>query len=353
MTEISISFFLVAAGFIVALNLVVFTSLRVNYTNSKKAFLAVSSWALAAEALRQLPDYFISFNPELNALYIASSLFQFIASLTFLIALKLIKGELNSRDRTQVLSYIVFFAMCAIFQLVNGLPTANLIWYLTGAPVLVISMTIVWEILKISEKKSASRCILVLSSSALFLARISIPGIGSFDLLFLVYYMEVLLFPIMLLALNLSEVEKTHKQVSQLLTLKTQSEEDIQFILDNSLDITLTTNNVGLLLSWNQRAASLFGYTKSQVLGKVHIDELFFDNYWHKNATGMSDFDSIMENVDGATFAVKVRMKTVHKEGDTYSIYVISQPITEMSTQLSASNPNHLEEHKPSSTSSN
>lgn len=352
MENINISFFLVSAGFIAALNLVVFISLRVNYTNNKKAFLAVSSWALVFEALRQLPDYFIGSNTESNALFIASSFFQFAASLTFLIALKLVEGELSRRDRAQIFAYIAFFAFCTLFQLINGLPSNALTWYAVGTPILVVSLAITWKILEISERNSVTRCVLILSSLGLLSARIAIPGIASFDLLFLVYYIEVLLFPVMLLALNLNEVEKTHKKVSQLLTLKIQSEEDIQFILDNSLDITLTTNNVGLLLSWNKRAESLFGYSKSQVLGKVHIDELFFDNYWHKNATGFSDFDSIMENADGATFPVSVRMKTVHKEGDTYSIYVISQPVVEMPSQTPATDLGNLKEQEPSTTTS-
>lgn len=352
MANFSISFFLISAGFIVALNLVVFTSLRVNYANSKKAYLAISSWAIAAEALRQLPDYFIAFNPESNALFVASSFFQFIASLTFLIALNHINGEFSRQNKIQAFSYIAFFALCATAQLLNGLPESSLMWYATGAPVIVVSIAIAWKILKISARNSASRGLLILSSLTLLVARICIPGIDSFDFLFLVYYFEVLLFPIMLLALNLDEIEKTHKKVSQLLSEKTQSEEDIQFVLDNSIDITLIADNVGLLLSWNNRAESMFGYSRSQVLGKMHIDELFFDNYWHKNAAQFSDFDSTMENVEGATFPVKVRMKTVHKKGETYSIYVINQPAAEISCQTSPAGSDQLKEQEPSNASS-
>ena len=159
----------------------------------------------------------------------------------------------------------------------------------------------------------------------LLLARISIPAIESIALIDLIYYIEVLLFPIMLMALNLVDVEKTQKMVSELLTEKTQSEEDLQFILDNSIDIILTANNVGLLISWNKRAQGMFGYSRLQAIGKVHIDELFYDNYWHKNADEFSDFDSTMENIEGVSFPVNVRMKTVSKEGKAYSLYVIHQ----------------------------
>lgn len=324
MTDFDLSYYLVSAGFIVALNLVVFTSLRAGYSNNKKAYLALASWAAIAEALRQLPDNYLVLYPESNTLYVVSALVQFIASLTFLLALNLITGELSRRNKLQAFGYIAFFALCMTIQLLNGPPTSTLMWYAAGAPVIVVSIAIVWKILAIAAKNSASRSLLILSSFSILLARIWMPAIDSFDFFDLIYYMEVLLFPIMLLALNLDEVEKTYRKASELLSQKMQSEEDLQFILDNSLDITLIANNVGLLRSWNKRAENLFGYNESQTLGKVHIDELFFDNYWHKNATGFNDFNSVMENIDGATFPVNVRMKTVHKDSEIYSIYVIS-----------------------------
>lgn len=342
MTDSELYYYLIAAAFIVALNLVVFTSLRASYSNNKKAYLALTSWAAIAEALRQLPDYYLGHYPDSNTLYVVSALIQFLASLIFLIALNLIDGKLSKIDKFEVCGYIAFFAVCITAQLLNGLPTNALLWYAASAPVIVVTAAIVWKIQTIAAKKSASRCLLILSSLSILLTRLWIPAIESFVFIDLIYYIEVLLFPMMLLALNLDEVEKTYRKVSRLLKQKTQSEEDLQFILDNSLDITLISNNVGLLRSWNRRAESMFGYTKTQVLGKLHIDELFFGNYWHKDAVEFSDFDSIMENVEGATFPVKVRMKTVHKDNETYSIYVISQPDAVGSSDINSANPESL-----------
>jgi PAS domain S-box-containing protein len=329
MTDFDLSYYLISAGFIVALNLVVFTSFRASYSNNKKAYLALASRAAIVEALRQVPDNFLILYPDSNILYAVSALIQFVASLTFLFALNLIDGEYSNRNKAQTYGFIMVFVICTAAQLLSGLPATALMWYVAGAPVIAVSLAIVWKILRVAPKGSASRSLLILSSFSILIARIWMPAIESLDFFDLIYYMEVLLFPIMLLALNLDEVEKTYRKVSALLEQKTQSEEDLQFILDNSLDITLITNNVGLLLSWNKRAEGMFGFKKMHVVGKMHIDELFFDNYWHKNAAGFNDFDSIIENVDGATFPVKVRMKTVHKEEKTYSIYVISQLATE------------------------
>ena len=325
MLEFDLAYYLISSTFIVTLNLVVFASLRASYSSNKKAYLALSSWALIVEALRQLPENYIGLYPDSNILYFFCALFQFAATLIFLCAINLVKGRLTGQIRIQTFSYIGFFALCSSVQLINGLPTNMAMWYLISAPTILISAAITLKIITIATRDSASRGLLILSSMLLLLARILIPAIDSIALIDLIYYIEVLLFPVMLMALNLVDVEKKQKTVSELLTEKTQSEEDLQFILDNSIDIILTANNVGLLISWNKRAQGMFGYSRLQAIGKVHIDELFYDNYWHKNADEFSDFDSTMENIEGVSFPVNVRMKTVSKEGKAYSLYVIHQ----------------------------
>ena len=85
----------------------------------------------------------------------------------------------------------------------------------------------------------------MLSSLLLLPARITISAIESIALVDLFYYMDVLLFPITLLTLNLDEIEKTKKRVSELLIEKKQSEEHLQFILDNSIDIILNAYTFG------------------------------------------------------------------------------------------------------------
>ena len=325
MIEFDLAYYLISSTFIVTLNLVVFASLRASYSSNKKAYLALSSWALVVEALRQLPENYIGLYPDSNILYFFCALFQFAATLIFLCAINLVKGRLTGQIRIQTFSYIGFFALCSSVHLINGLPTNIAMWYLISAPTILISAAITLKIITIATRDSASRGLLILSSMLLLLARILIPAIDSIALIDLIYYIEVLLFPVMLMALNLVDVEKKQKTVSELLTEKTQSEEDLQFILDNSIDIILTANNVGLLISWNKRAQGMFGYSRLQAIGKVHIDELFYDNYWHKNADEFSDFDSTMENIEGVSFPVNVRMKTVSKEGKAYSLYVIHQ----------------------------
>ena len=145
----------------------------------------------------------------------------------------------------------------------------------------------------------------------------------STDMVYLLYYLDVLMFPVLVSALVLAEVENAHFQVSTLLDEKSRSEEDLRFILDNSMDIILTVSNAGLLLSWNKRAELVFGYTEAQTVKKIYIDEIFSGNYWHKSIDHTEEFEAAMERRDGKVFPVKVRIKTVIDNEKTYSIYVI------------------------------
>lgn len=142
-------------------------------------------------------------------------------------------------------------------------------------------------------------------------------------MVYLLYYLDVLIFPILVSVLVLAEIESTHSKLSQLLSEKTRSEADLAFILDNSVDIILTVNSAGLLLTWNKRAENVFGYTSEQTIRKVSIDDLFSSNYWHQNVDQEKALDATMERIDGNTFPVSVRIKTVTDDTETHTIYVI------------------------------
>ncbi len=323
MTSYDLSYFLIAAGFIIALNLMAFVSLRVNYLNTKKPYLFLACIAIIIEIMRQVPELFIGLDPDANSFYLLSFLFQFSASLIFLCALMRIKGEIEKQNKVLLGFLILIYLASTIFHIVIGLPQSISTWYLVSTPGILTSLIVVWKILQIGNKPSSSRTLMIMCGVSWLLIRCWEPAIESIDLINLVYYMGVLMFPMMMMALNLSEVEYTHQKVHSLLIDRTQAKEDLQFILDHSLDIILITDTVGLLLSWNKRAEEMFGYNNVQAIEKIHIDELFSDNYWHRSADNSSEFDALMANVDGETFKVKVRIKTVINNDQTHNIYVL------------------------------
>ena len=82
-------------------------------------------------------------------------------------------------------------------------------------------------------------------------------------------------------------------------------------------------SNSGLLLSWNNRAENVFGYTSANIIRKMYIDELFSRNYWHRNVDQEEAINVPMERIDGKIFPVKARIKTIIDGSVTHTIYVI------------------------------
>lgn len=323
MSETDISYNVIAGIFIVILTLMPTAGLRVDYVSSRKPYLA---WAFLAGLItiaRQLPDALLALSPDSNLNYLASSFLQFLASLVFLIALFRIDGELGRRAKS-LLAFLIAGWLCAAAYLVLiGLPQTVPVWYSVSIPTIAVSLFIFLTLFRVGLRSSTSRILLLISSFALLSLRIGMPASSSMEMVYLVYFLELLLFPVLLTALHLSEVQSTHEKVKALLRRRTQSEANVQFILDHSMDIIVAVDSAGLLTTWNKGAEAKFGYTAEQAIGKVHIDDFFVDNYCHSDVEEYTEFDASMENVDGETIAVRVRIKTITEGGRNYTIYML------------------------------
>lgn len=127
----------------------------------------------------------------------------------------------------------------------------------------------------------------------------------------------------MLTALILYEIEYSSRKVKKLLDSRTQSEQDLQFIVDNSLDIILVTDSIGLLRSWSRKAKEVFGYTRDQAIGKIHMNDMFENDFWNENLGAVDEFHARMESVEGRSFMVDVRRRKVSHNNTDYSIFVL------------------------------
>ena len=334
-----LSFFLVAQGFVVLLNAIVIFGLWLNFLSSRNSYLVIACVAGTVEAIRLVPDVLLGVYPDSSILYLLSLLFRFSASLLLLVALIRIKGVVSNTSVGLISVLCVIFIASAIYQLMIAFPVTTLSWYLHASPILITTSLIVWRSWHTGKSASPSRIFLLMTSVSLLIIRSWQPALELGDLFFLVYYMEMLIFPMMLAALMLSEVEYAHLQVKSMLTDKTQSEEDLQFILDHTVDIILVADEVGLLQSWNQKAGEKFGYTGEQTIGKIHIDELFIGNYKNPEADDLTEIEAKMETLNGDAFNVLVRKKTVDHRNTLYDIFVIrdlseQQRISEKQAEL-------------------
>lgn len=323
MTETDVSYSLIAGVFIVILTLMPVAGLRVDYVSSRKPYLGWACIAGLIAIVRQLPDGFLGLYPDSKLIYLASFSLQFLASMAFLVSVLRINGELSKQEKAVLAFLVAAWAIAAIYLLVAGMPQSVTVWYFISTPTIVVTLLIFLQLFRVGEKFSSSRILLLFSSFALLILRAWLPVASSLELVYLLYFMELLLFPVLLTGLHLYEVQRTHEKVEALLRRRTQSEANVQFILDYSMDIIVAVNSAGQLTTWNKGAEAKFGFTAEQAVGKLHIDDFFIDNYYHRDVEESREFDAQMENVDGKTFAVRVRVKTIYESDRNYTIYML------------------------------
>ena len=323
MTETDISYNLIVSVFIVILTLMPMLGLRVEYVSSRKPYLG---WACIAGIIAiagQLPNSVLSLYPESQLIYLASSTLRFLASLAFLVSVLRINGDLSKQEKAVLTTLVAVWAFTSAYLAFVGMPQSVAVWYLVSTPTIVVTLLVFLQLLRLRVKSSASGIFLLVSSFALLVLRVGIPASSSMEMVYLLYFMELLLFPVLLTALHLSEVQAVHEKVKALLRRRTQSEANVQFILDNSVDIIVAVDSAGLLTTWNKRAEEKFGFSSDQAIGKVHIDDLFVGHYCHHDVEEYQEFDSWMENVDGETIAMSVRIKTISEANRKYTIYML------------------------------
>jgi len=318
-----ISYIIVASSFILILNFMAFISLRVNYKSTRKPYLQLASIAILFEALRQVPALLLSIDPESFPALLLTFLLQFASSCLLLSAIIRKESEFSSKQIIQLGSLVALYVLSILFTVINGYPQIIAHWAVVTLPGIVTVLAIIWKMRQIEFSALTGKILLVLSGSALAVIRISLLIVDSTELVYLLYYLDVLVFPILVTILVLAEVEKAHAQVSALLKEKTRSETDFRFILDNTEDIILTVNEAGLLLTWNKRAGAVFGYNNVQTIRKMYIDDLFSGNYWHKDVDEEEAISATMERMDGRTFPATARIKTVIDGSEIHTIYVI------------------------------
>lgn len=324
------AYFLVAIGFILVLNLMAFISLRINYRSSRKTYLLLACIAVALEALRQAPALALSLDPESFPAVLLTFMLQFAASWMLLLAIIRKESQLNRNHKILLGSLLAVYFAGLAFSILNGFPQSTAHWLAITLPAIFTATVILAKVIHTKITAVSGRALIILSAISLVAIRIAQLMVEATEMVYLLYYLDVVNFPILVSAIVLAEIEFTHSTLGELLKERTRSETNLRFILDNTVDVILTVNNAGLLMNWNKRAENVFGYTNSQTIGKLHIDELFPGNYWHKNIEQETTFEASMEHIDGKIFPVNVRMKTVTEEGENYSIYDIKERNPEM-----------------------
>lgn len=325
MPETEQSYQLLAQSFVVYVDLFIVVALWLIHRSNKRPYLALAIAAGLVEASRQIPDFLISVYPQSGLLYLLSLLLRFTASLLFLAALLRLTA-IPARRQSLILAIpIIVYVISTATLLGSGLPGLEVFVY--AAPLILATFLLVWAAANAGSGWTPSRFLLTGTSFMLLVLRIWMTGVETGDIFYLLIYTEYLVFPMLLAAMILLEAELTNQRVQLLLEQRTQASEDLQFIVDNTDEIILISNEVGLVQSWSAQAARKFGYSAEQAINKLHMDELFAQMNIGHSKTGTAEFQTKLETADGSWFKARVSMKTVSHRGDIYNIYVLKDVV--------------------------
>ncbi len=323
MVDQSQNFFALAIGFVSLLDLMVVFGLWLSYITAGREYLKIACFAGLFEIVRHGIDFINGISGASISWYLLGQVFQFGSTLLFVAALLLIYETVTKFYYWAFTVLGIGMIGISVMQVLTDYPAPGGSGYLESSPIIALSLVLLWRAIKTGEKVTPGKLFLVIASASVVLIRSTLPALELDDIYLLLYYMEYLSFTLLLVAMVLYELEFAKQQVGNLLAEKTQSEQDLQFIVDNSLDVILVADQVGLLRSWSAKAREIFGYSHEQAVGKIHMDDLFVSNFWGQDMGEGGEVQAKMESVDGKSFLVDVRIREVSEAGGTYHLFVL------------------------------
>ena len=263
---------LLAHTLVLMLDLVVTALLWVNYRASRQPYLGLATIAGATEIARQVVDTWLILAVDAPLLYHLTSILQFFSTLFFLAALlRLQDAQTRLMPRTAPLA-LAFVGIYVVQQLLRVTDTA-LEWYAFFSPLILTYGLILWRAWFVTRLWPLTRISLLVTSLALVILRSWIPAHLSpvpDELSFMLYYLETLVFPLMLGTLNFAAIEGAHLRLRSLLAEREQvarDREEIrkqQAVIDRNRQHTSKLESLGVLAGgiahdFNNILAGVFG----------------------------------------------------------------------------------------------
>ncbi len=203
---------------ILTLNFLVTLTLWLNYRNSRRPYLALVTIAGTTEIARLVVDTFIVLVADSLVFYHLSGSLKFCSTLLFLSALLRLQDPLTRLVR-RVAALTIAFVVINIVQQLMGFTGTILEWYVYFSPIILAHALIPWRARFITPSWPLTRIYLVVASSVLLLLRSWLPALypAPDEFYTAVYYLDSLLFPLMLGALNFAAIEETQLRLQTLL----------------------------------------------------------------------------------------------------------------------------------------
>jgi len=112
-------------------------------------------------------------------------------------------------------------------------------------------------------------------------------------------------------------------QVSLMLALRA-SQEKLQIIIDTALDAIILMDDQGVVNSWNNNAASIFGWTREEAVGRM-LHELIIPPRFHKmHLKGMERY---LATEESQVLNSRIEVPALHRDGYEFPIELSIVPI--------------------------
>ncbi len=110
-------------------------------------------------------------------------------------------------------------------------------------------------------------------------------------------------------------VAKAQRQVAE--DLLRESEARTQLFLDTALDAVISSDQEGLVISWNREAEHIFGYTSEQVLGKDLADLIVPPMHRAAHRNGMQRY---VETGKGSIAGKRMEILAIRADGEEFPV---------------------------------
>lgn len=313
------------------------TSVRLQFRH-----LALAAIALSFELLRQVTSLVITAAESGTALsqfaYLFNGFFDFLVSVLLIGTVALIASGRFPWRLAGALG-VVYIIIATPAWPIDFDPAIRWHWFYAFLPTIACHVVIVAQSVLLMRAGKPSGLTFFVLSMLMLLTRLGLGAFGGRDDPNLLYATTYFMDSIAVLAfggaLLIHAQQLLYLELLTARDAKETSDANLQFVLDNAEEAIISFDGDEHIVSWNERAAFYFGYSRDAVVGKVTLAELLEGEDRSRLMAGLpaaslaegesvSYLDKVtMKRSDGSTFLAQVSARAILTlDGPYYTLVV-------------------------------
>jgi PAS domain S-box-containing protein len=123
---------------------------------------------------------------------------------------------------------------------------------------------------------------------------------------------------------EISEVSKTFDQMTERLedvyrSRESESDERTHLTLDSAMDAFVAMDSAGLIVEWNRQASAIFGWTRSEALGRPLADTIIPPQHRESHARGLA---RLLATGEEPTIDTRVGIMAMRRDGREFPVEI-------------------------------